>query len=138
MMKIFSLIYENDKYYEFVKFCIVGTICTIIDAVVFYVISLFAIYQIALICGYLVGLLFNYILTIYWTFQTKPSKKNFVGIIAVHLINLGVIRLGLMWVFINIFSIHHTIAYIPTVVISVIVNFIMIRFVINKTSNDLV
>lgn len=136
MMKIFNLIYENDKYHEFVKFCIVGTVCTIIDAVVFYVISLFAIYQIALISGYLVGLLFNYIMTIYWTFKTKPSKTNFIGVVAVHLINLFAIRMGLMWLFINIFAIQYTIAYIPTVVISVITNFIMIRFIINKTSKD--
>ena len=135
-MKLFDLILGNDKLYEFVKFCIVGTVCAIIDAVVFYIISIFTIYQIALVCGYLVGLLFNYIMTIYWTFKTKPSKMNFVGVVAVHLINLFAIRMGLMWLFINTFAIQFSIAYIPTVVISVIANFILIRFIINKTSKD--
>ncbi len=75
---------------QFIRFCIVGGICAIIDAAIFYVVRLFAPYQVALISGYLISLCVNYLLTVYWTFRTESSVLNLVGIVGAHMFNLFV------------------------------------------------
>ena len=52
--------------------------------------------------------------------------------VAAHLVNLFVVRMGLMWIFINVFGLEDKIAYIPTLCISVVVNFLMVKFAVNK------
>lgn len=117
---------------EFIRFCIVGIICTGIDAGIFYCVRNVASYQISLLCGYCLSLMVNYLLTIYWTFKSRPSVKNAIAVVASHLINLFVVRMGLMFLFINIMDINDRIAFIPTLVISVVINFLMIKFTVNK------
>lgn len=117
---------------EFIRFCIVGLISSSIDAIVFYCISSVSSYYIALVSGYLIGLLFNYLLTVYWTFRQKPSAQNAIGVITAHLINLFVVRMGLMHLFINLICMTDKIAYIPTVIISAILNFFMVKFVFSR------
>lgn len=131
------MIKYSQKYIEFIKFCTVGGISAGIDAVVFYIFGTFTNYQVSLVSGYLLGLLFNYFFTIYWTFGQKPSTRNAMGVIAAHLINLFIIRMGFMWLFVSILHIPDKIAYIPTIVISVIVNFIMVKFAVTKFSKNI-
>lgn len=115
---------------QFIRFCIVGGLCTAVDAFLFYIMRNFLAYEIALVIGYLSGLIVNYILTIYWTFQSNPSIKNAIGVISVHLLNLFIIRMGLMHIFVKILLWPDTIAYLPTLCISVIINYMMLKFVI--------
>ena len=131
---IHRLFFEKKKLSEFVRFCIVGALSASIDAIVFYTFSTFTVYQVAVLLGYFTGLLFNYIFTIYWTFGKKPSAKNAFGVVSAHLINLFIIRMGLMWLFVSIFDMSDKIAYLPTIVISVIANFLMVKFAVSKTS----
>ena len=52
--------------------------------------------------------------------------------------NLFVVRMGLMWLFVEIFGLSDSIAYIPMAVISAITNFLVIRAVVKyskKRSN---
>lgn len=121
-----------ERYGEFIRFCVVGAVCTGIDACIFYVVRTFASYQIALVSGYILSLVINYFLTIYWTFKSKPNPKNAVGVVAAHIFNLFVVRMGLMYIFVNGFSVNDRLAYIPTLAISVITNFIIVKLVINK------
>ena len=125
-------IVNKDETRQFVRFCIVGSICFLIDAAVYYVVRRFAPYQVALVSSYLVSLCFNYFLTIYWTFKTTPSIQNLVGVIGAHLFNLFVVREGLMWLFVEVFEIDDSIAYIPMAIISAVTNFLVIRFVVRK------
>lgn len=125
--------FNNINHSVFFRFCIVGTVCTGLDVCIFYIVRMFTSYPIALICGYVLSLIINYFLTIYWTFKTKPSAMNVVGIIASHLFNLFVVRMGLMCIFVNTLNFNDRIAYVPTIAISVITNFIIIKCVINKT-----
>lgn len=122
----------NQNTKEFFRFCVVGVVCTALDAAVFYIVRLFASYQVALISGYLLSLIVNYYLTIYWTFQSQPNKKNAIGIIVAHLFNLFIVRMGLMKLFVDLCGINDKTAYLPTLAISVITNFIIIRYVVNK------
>lgn len=117
---------------QFLKFCIVGVICTLLDAAIFYLIRLVASYHVALTSGYLLSLIVNYFLTVYWTFETKATRKNAVGVISAHLFNLFVVRMGLMWVFVNVVGLQDRIAYVPTLFISMATNFIIIKAVVNK------
>lgn len=125
---------ERQRFTEFICFCIVGIVSASIDAVVFYMVRTLAIYQVALCVGYLTGLIFNCFLNIYWTFSQKPSIENVVGVVSAHLINLFLIRMGLMWLFVSAFDMSDKVAYIPTIVISVIANFLMVKFAVSKTS----
>ena len=123
---------------QFIRFCIVGGTCAIIDAIVFYIVRLFAPYQVALVSGYIISLCVNYFLTIYWTFKTSPSAHNFIGIIGAHMFNLFVVRMGLMWLFVEVFEWDDSIAYIPMAIISAVTNFLVIRIVVKfskKKSN---
>ena len=123
---------------QFIRFCIVGGTCAIIDAIVFYIVRLFAPYQVALVSGYLISLCANYFLTIYWTFKTSPSAHNFVGIRGAHMFTLFVVRRGVMWLFVEVFEWDDSIAYIPMAIISAVTNFLVIRTVVKfskKKSN---
>ena len=129
MIKVMKV---DNKIVEFVKFCIVGGLCTALDACIFYSMRLIASYIIALVCGYIVSLIFNYFLTIYWTFNTKPSKNNAFGVIAAHLFNLFVVRMSLMYLFIHVLHLDDRLAYVPTLLLSTVTNFIVVKLVINK------
>ena len=117
---------------EFIRFCTVGVLCTVIDASLFYLIKLAFCYQMALSIAYIISLIINYYLTTYWTFKVKPSKKNFVGIVSVHLFNLFVVRMGLMWLFVSYYRLSENLAYLPTLVLSVMVTFVLIRMVVRR------
>ena len=117
---------------EFYRFCIVGLLATLIDAIIFYQALYFAPYQVALICGYIISLTFNYILTIKWTFNTLFSIKNAIGVFAAHMFNLFFVRMGLMYLFVSIVGINEKMAYMPTLLISVLSNFIIIRIFLKK------
>ena len=126
------MINNKENLQQFIRYCIVGAICTGLDAVIFYVVRLVAPYQIALVCGYVLSLIVNYYLTVFWTFQSKPTAKNAVGVIAAHLFNLFVVRMGLMYLFIEMMGISDRIAYLPTLAISVITNFIILKIIVKK------
>lgn len=134
MAKSIKEIYNSDpKVGEFIRFCIVGVIATALDAGIFYLVRMFASYQIALVSGYCLSLTVNYLLTIYWTFKKKPSTSNLVGVIAAHMFNLFVVRMSLMWIFVDVAGIPDRIAYVPTLLISMVTNFLVVRFAVNKT-----
>ena len=120
----------NAELRQFVRFCIVGGTCAMIDAAVFYTVRLFAPYQIALVSGYLISLGINYLLTVYWTFRTESSVSSLIGIVGAHLFNLFVVRMGLMMLFVELLGIKDSIAYLPMAAISAVTNYLVIRTVV--------
>lgn len=125
-------IFAKLKTSEFIRFCVVGIICTAIDVSIFYAIHKFTGYKIAMISGFSVSLSINYILNIYWSFKTKPSIINAITIIIAHCLNIFVVRMTLMWFFINLTNLSDSIAFIPTILLSVISNFLIIRIIARK------
>ncbi len=123
----------KEEIRQFTRFAIVGVLCTGIDAVLFYFLRTFTTYQVSLVCSYILSLTVNYFLTVYWTFETKSNIKNLVGIVSAHLFNLFIVRMGLMYLFTDILSINDRIAYIPTLMISVLTNFLIIKFIVNRS-----
>lgn len=122
----------DERIKEFIRFSIVGVVCTAIDTVIFYAIHDWTGYTIALICGYVISLTINYVLNIYWSFKEKPSVKNALGLVTAHLFNLFVVRLSLMHIFISLFGLSESFAFIPTLAISVITNFFIVRFAVKS------
>lgn len=120
------------KYKEFLRFCIVGAFCTCIDAAIFYVLRTFVAYQISLVSAYVLSLILNYFLTVYWTFKMKSNVKNIIGIVLAHLFNLFIVRMGLMRLFIDTIGINDKVAYLPTLLISIVTNFMIVKLVIYK------
>lgn len=117
---------------SFLRFCMVGVVCTGVDTAIYYVVRQFASYQIALVCGYCLSLCLNYYLTIHWTFRVKDSLKNGIGIVLSHLFNLFVVRMGLMFIFVNFFHLSDSLAYIPTLIISVTTSYLIVRAVVSQ------
>ena len=132
--RIISRLAGKESMREFVRFCVVGLAATALDAAIFYSVRTFAPYQIALVCGYLLSLIFNYFFTVKWTFKAKPTISNAIGVLLAHLFNLFVVRMGLMYIFINYCSMTDKIAYLPTLVISMVTNFLIIKLVVTKFS----
>ena len=116
----------------FIKFCIVGALCTAIDAGVFYSVKDATGYRMAMILGFVLSLTVNYLLNIYWSFHSKPSVSNAFGIIAAHCFNIFVVRMSLMYLFVDTIGLTDSIGYIPTLIISMVTNFFIIRFVANR------
>ena len=117
---------------EFIRFCIVGVIASAIDAALFYAAKTIVPYQVALVIGYLVSLTVNYYLTTKWTFKVRQTWTNLLGIISVHLVNLFVVRMGLMFFFVQQLGLNSNVAYVPMLIISVLFSFIAIKFIIHK------
>lgn len=119
------------RHREFLRFCVVGGVCTLLDAFIFYVLNLLTgIYQLALVCGYVLSLVLNYFMTIYWTFGVKATAGNAVGVVAAHLFNLFVVRMGLMAMMVGCAGMDARVAYLPVVCVSVLTNFYIIRRVV--------
>ena len=57
-------ILRKDETRQFIRFCIVGGTCAMIDAAVYYMVLLFSPYQVALVSGYLISFCVNYFLTV--------------------------------------------------------------------------
>lgn len=121
---------NTPKFHEFIRFCIVGGLCTAIDVCGFYTTYNAVGYQIALIIGFSLSIIVNYFLNIKWTFQSRLSIKNALGLIGANCFNIFVVRMTLMWIFISVFELTEDIAFIPTLLISIATNFIIVRAII--------
>lgn len=132
-MTLVSKLSNKRQLIEFGKFIVVGLICTLIDTVVFYNLHKSIGYRPAMVAGFSISIVVNYILNIFWSFRKKPTFINAVGILGAHCLNIFVVRMSLMWLFIDCFFISEDVAFIPTLIISTITNFIIIRLLITKT-----
>lgn len=129
--KITFLLY-NDRIRQFVRFCLVGAIATAVDAALFYLLRQWLPYQASMIISYTSCLCLNMVLTLLWTFNTEITPHNAISVVAAHLFNLFVVRFGLMAIFINVLQINDKLAFIPTLCISTMTNFFIIKTILNK------
>ena len=74
------------------------------------------------------------VLTLRWTFRRKFSLRNVMGVMWAHLFNLFVVRYKLMELFVVTLKMSDRLAYLPTLGISVVVNFLIIRAIVHKES----
>lgn len=122
---------NNPKINYFIRFCIVGGISTITTYIVYYLLVIGNLNAtLSYSVGYIVAFIVNYLLTTSFTFRVKASKKNGLGFIVTNIINYlfsTVLLNGFIW-----FGVEKTWALLPVLMISVPVNYIMVKFVMKR------
>jgi putative flippase GtrA len=116
--------------FEFIRFCLVGIFATGLHYAIYYLLNLIIDMNIAYTIGYWTAFLCNYLLTCLFTFRVKPSLKLGGGFGVSHLINWG-----LHLICLNIFTyigLSPEWAPVPTYIICVPTNFLIIKFFFNK------
>ena len=132
MIRISKAILEKhpdwrDKFWQFVRFGVVGTISSAIDYGVYCLVLLVANANISFTAGYAVGFVCNYFLTTFFTFRSKPSSHNAIGFGFSHLINY-LLEIGLLNLFLWIGA-GELLAPILVMIIVVPINFLILHFV---------
>lgn len=115
---------------QVIRFGIVGVAATAIQAVLYQVLVGWLRAEIANAIAYVVSFIFNYVASTRFTFRVKSSARRGAGFLLSHLINFTLqtlilhlcIRLGLTerW------------AMVPMFVITVPVNFLLVRFFLTR------
>ena len=125
---------ENNKLWEFVRFCIVGVIAAGIHYLVYFLLQLIdggsVWLSIAYTIGYIVSLVCNFFLTTYFTFRSKVSVKKAAGFSFSHIVNYT-LHMVLFNLFISL-GINRLIAPILVLMIAVPTNFTILHFVYRK------
>ena len=123
-------IFHNKNYLEAVRFAFVGGIATLLQIVIYYLLASIISHNWALLISYAISLVINFLLTIYFTFQVRPTTQKGVGFLSSHAINII-----LQVLFLNLFiwgGIDKQIAIIPVLAVCVPINFMMVRHAIKK------
>lgn len=121
----------NSSICYFLRFCIVGGISTFTLYAVYYLLILGHVNpSLSYSFGYIIAFITNYLLTTKFTFRVKTNRKNGLGFIVTNVINY-ILSIVLLNVFIWI-GIDTTWALLPALIISVPVNYIMVKFVMKR------
>ena len=118
------------KYKRFIRFTIVGTTAWVILYAVYYLFLSLLGHTVSYTIGYIVSFIVNYLLTVKFTFEVEASTQNGIGFIICHVIN-WLLQLLLLNLFI-FYGMKEKIAPFPVMAISVPVNFLMVKYVMNK------
>lgn len=117
---------HNSKIIEFVKFGMVGTVALIIHYLIYYLLLHWMNYNISFTIGYIVSLIINFWLTASFTFRVNASMKRGAGFVFSHSCNY-LLQIILLNVFLSV-NLSKVSAPVPVYMISVPLNFIMVRF----------
>lgn len=123
---------RNFDMQQFLRFCLVGVFATLFDACLFYLLRHWFPYQLSMIVSYITSLCINMVMTLLWTFHTSISIRNAISVIGAHLFNLFVVRFGLMALFVDVIGFDDRLAFLPTLGISILTNFFIIKAIICK------
>ncbi len=120
-------LYGSEKFRQFIRFGIVGTISSAIHYGIYCLALHFTNANIAFTIGYGVGLICNFFLTSYFTFSSKPSSRKALGFGMSHFINY-LLEISLLNLFLWM-NIGKFIAPVLVMIIVVPINFLLLRFV---------
>lgn len=112
---------------EFIRFGIVGGLCTALHYGIYYLLQLHINVNIAYTIGYILSFIANFYLTSFFTFRTTPSWKKLIGMGGAHGVNYA-LHILLLNLFLRL-GIHQEWAPIPVFAIAIPVNFLLVRFV---------
>ena len=125
----------NPVIWEFVRFGIVGGVCTALHYGIYFLLQMAINVNIAYTVGYLLSFGVNFYLTSYFTFGSAPSWKKLFGMAGAHGVNylLHMVLLNLfLWI-----GVGAKWAPLPVFAIAIPVNFILVKFVFkNKCNKD--
>ncbi len=121
---------SNSKIMQFIRFGVNGVFATAIHYGVYLLLQQYINVNIAYTIGYLVSFSVNFIMTSYFTFQSRPTWKKFIGFSGSHAVNYT-IEICMLNLCIYI-GIDKTLAPFPAMMTAVIVQFTILRFVYGK------
>ena len=127
-MKRSKVFFNIPKIKEVLRFCLVGGLATILQIVLYMLLSNVFDHNISLFISYVVCLIINFIMTVYFTFKVKPSFRKGTGFLISHAINFF-----LQFILLNffiLFDFNKQLAIIPTLSICIPINFILVRYAI--------
>jgi putative flippase GtrA len=126
LLKIESNDRQSETFVQFVGFCVVGVLNTLVGWAVYYAFVIFdpALYLIGNATGYICGVMNSY----YWNsrFVFRKAQKRSVGTLIKTYISYGItllISTGLMYLLVHFLSVSEYIAPIPCLLITVPINF---------------
>lgn len=117
----------REKFYEFLRFCIVGTLAAGIHYGIYFLLYHYINVFVAYTIGYALSLVCNFFLTAYLTFRSTPTVGNSIGFGISHLINY-LIHIFLLRFFLYI-GIPKALAFFCVLAVAVPVNFLLLRLV---------
>ena len=112
---------------EMFRFAVVGTISTVLNYVIYWILQHWINVNVAYTIGYVLSFLVNYYLSAHFTFHEKTSAKNGIGFGGAHLVNylLHIVLFNFfLWL-----GLSRELAPIAVLAIAVPTNFVLVRFV---------
>ena len=126
-----SVARSSSQKVELVRYVMVGGVSTVLQYV-FYV-ALVELAGMSALAGapvsYGISFCVNFILSNYFTFHTRPNKKNAASFAASHIINLGLQTL-LVAMFTGV--VGKAYALLPAMLICIPINYLLVRFALTN------
>lgn len=118
---------RKDKRFEFIRYCVVGTIAAGIHYGIYFVLYHYINVYAAYTTGYALALICNFFLTSYLTFRTSPTVAKSIGFGMSHVVNY-LIHLFLLRFFLYV-GVPKALAFFCVLMIAVPVNYLLLRLV---------
>lgn len=132
MTNIFNRLDEQqrEKLGEIIRFGIVGTVSTLIQAGTYCLLVGILNYVVANTIAYIVSFLFNYIASTKYTFRVKSTAKRGAGFLLSHVVNY-LLQTATLAFFVWL-GMEKRLALIPMFCICVPINFLLVRYFLKK------
>jgi putative flippase GtrA len=121
---------DDVRIRQFLRFGVVGVLSSALHYGIYYLLLFITAAAIAYAAGYVISFICNYCLTNYYTFQTQPSWKHFLGFAGSHAVNFG-LHMVLFSLFLWI-GMHKLLIPIVVMGIAMLVQFTILRWVFVK------
>ena len=132
MTNIFNRLDEQqrEKLGEIIRFGIVGTVSTLIQAGTYCLLVGILNYVVANTIAYIVSFIFNYIASTKYTFRVKSTAKRGAGFLLSHVVNY-LLQTATLAFFVWL-GMEKRLALIPMFCICVPINFLLVRYILKK------
>ena len=127
-------ILNKETFWELCRFGIVGVVAVAINYAIYLVLLPYIDKSVAYAIGYVISFCFNYWLSAHFTFKKETNKKNGIGFAGAHVFNFF-LQIGLLNFFVWL-GVPKVWAPLPMYCIAVPSNFLIVRLVFNKLSEQ--
>ena len=127
-------ILNKETFWELCRFGIVGVVAVAINYAIYLVLLPYIDKSVAYAIGYIISFCFNYWLSAHFTFKKETNKKNGIGFAGAHVFNFF-LQIGLLNFFVWL-GVPKVWAPLPMYCIAVPSNFLIVRLVFNKLSEQ--
>lgn len=125
-------LFKEQDVGEFFRWVVVGIFATIVHYGIYWLLKDLMNVNLAYTIGYALSFISNFALTSFFTFKVNPTIQKGIGLALAHAINY-LLQLGLLNLFLYL-GVSKTLAPFPTFMISVPINFLMVRYVFKRPS----